>query len=92
MSATMELTTMQNRILSAVPRFDFIKLCDLAKTIDSYPLKVRKELKTLKALGRLSVGRSRLPGAPLVIRHCEKQAATGERPNFDKLLFNTRWV
>jgi len=88
----MELTTMQNRILSAVPKFDFIKLCDLARIIDSYPLKVRKELKTLKELGRLSVGRSRLPGAPLVIRHCEKQSTRVARPDFDKLLFNTRWV
>jgi predicted ArsR family transcriptional regulator len=90
METITELSALQERILSTIPKIDFIQLGQLAKSVGIYAYRVRQELKKLEDLGRVSVGRSGLPGAPLIIERCALNIAA--KPNFDKLLFSTRWV
>ncbi len=85
-----QLTDLQSRILAHLPKMEFITLRKLADRVEMSSNQVRVQVRKLESLGFLSVAPPEYPNAALKIRLLAMIAS--ERPNFDKLLINTRWV
>ncbi len=85
-----QLTDLQTRILLAMSKFDFIILSRLADKLDLTTKQARVQIHKLKQLGYVSIDTPEYSNAPMKIRLAN--TFESPRPDFDKLLFNTKWV
>ena len=86
----MQLTDLQKRILQAMPTSGFILLRTLANSIDMSGNQVRVQVRKLEAMGCLKIAEIKHSGVPMQIKLVTLFPEV--KPNFDKLLINTRWV
>jgi len=85
-----QLTDMQSKILAALPKAEFIFLRSLSDKLGMSSDHIRVQIGKLEASGHLTVGNPEYRNAPLRIKIIS--LVEGLRPDFDKLLFSTRWV
>lgn len=85
-----QLTEVQSKILAFMPSEGLIRLRQLANKMEMSSNQVRVHVRQLESLGYVSVSPLRWPTDPLkILLLCMAGQA---RPNFDKLLINTKWV
>ena len=84
------LTSLQKRILSAMPADGFILLRDLAGHLDGTSNQVRIQVRKLELLGFLFVEKPTYYNSPMHIKLARE--FTDVKPDFNKLIMNTKWV
>lgn len=85
-----QITEVQKQILAFIPTDGEIRLRSLANKVEMSSNQVRTHVRRLEKLGYLSVCPLRYKTDPIKIRLLNL-SATG-KPNFDNLLFSTKWI
>jgi DNA-binding Lrp family transcriptional regulator len=85
-----ELTTVQFKILSGLPKEGGVLLRELSGSLGMSSNHVREQVRRLESSGHLSVSRDKGRTAPLKIKLIA--LLDNALPDFDKLLFSTKWV
>jgi len=85
-----DLTKVQFKILSEVPSDGFILLRTLSGNLGMSSNHVREQIRKLELSGHVILGRPEYRNAPLKIKLIAM--FDNALPNFDELLFSTRWV